>query len=177
MKILNIICLLLLSSVYLIGQDYKPYKKEVDNSQGEYKGYTRQNDSNSDSQGNSADGFFDNYLNAYDGDPNVALMKQNEQIYEEKKKLLREKEAILISLDSIEYANKKEEEKLFDLKSKAETEKVKKGNYQGYQNNSSNRNNNQQSQNNSSNSYSRTKDDNANIIYEYERKVVRRPSN
>lgn len=180
MKILNIACLFILTPVYLVGQDYKPYKKDNSSNQANYQEYSKQTETGKNFQGNSADGFFDNYVNQYNGDPNVEIMKKNDQINAEKKKLLLEKEAILISLDSIENANLKAEEKLFDLKTKVESKKMNNANYKGYQNSSSNNTNNQRSQNNtpsSPNTYSKVKDNNSNIIYEYERKVVRRGTN
>ena len=157
MNKLKVIGILLLISTSLIGQDYKPYRNEV-NSDGFNNKYQ---------QDNSADGFFDNYVNLYNGDPNEGSMKKNKEIKEQQQKLLREKEAILNSLDSMSIENKKEEMRISDMKAKVAKENAIKGNRPGSSYNS------RPAQQNSRSSQ---RNDNYDVVYEYERKIVRRPN-
>ena len=114
MKIFNLIGIFFLTFTCLIAQDYKPYKSGMNNG------------SKATEQDNTADGFFDNYVNLYDGDPNVAIVEKNKEVKQEQEKLLREKEAILMTLDSLANATNKEERKINNLKNEVAKENTVK---------------------------------------------------
>lgn len=105
MKIFNLVGIFFLTFTSLMAQDYKPYKS----------GGSKDSDKVTN-QDNSADGFFDNYVNLYNGDPNVAIIEKNKETKLEQEKLLKEKEAILMTLDSLAIATNKEERKISNLK-------------------------------------------------------------
>ena len=163
--------ILLLITTSLIGQDYKPYTQTKD---GDYD--EQGNNFKKFKDENSADGFFDNYVNGYEGDPNAASMKKNKEIRLQQEKLLKEKEAILNSLDSLSIASQKEELKISDLKAKVAKENAIKGNRQGSSYNNTNNYVPSQQNNRSLQNKSPQQNDNYDVLYEYERKVVRRPN-
>lgn len=75
----------------------------------DYKPYRGNEDKQFEQRGSSSDGFFDNYLNTYKGDPNEGKLKKNQ---EKKTEYLTEAEKILNQLDSLERANKIDREKI-----------------------------------------------------------------